>query len=128
MASPADVAPALRLLLDEMHSPRVAAALIEQRFDAASVAGNATLRGSTDVQVLTHAAASERVVVTENLADFAVLVADWSAAGRSFPGVVFTSPRRFQRGAQSYPGNLIVALAEFLHQSPVTGSSWTWWL
>ena len=48
--------------------------------------------------------------------------------GADHCGLVFTSPRRFNRASRAYPGNLIAALGAFLESPPVEGRSWQWWL
>lgn len=118
----------MRLLLDEMHSPRVTRALRDEGHDAVAVGERDDLRGAPDEEVLRAAAGEERAVVTENVGDFLPLVQAWAAAGREHHGVVLTNPRRFDRARTTYPGDLIAALGRILDAPPVTGASWTWWL
>ena len=59
----------MRLLLDEMHSPTIGGALSEKGIDVIAVAGEPSLRGLSDADLLDHAAATDRVLVTENLDD-----------------------------------------------------------
>ena len=116
----------MRLLLDEMHAPSIPAAL--EPFDVTSVSGDASLRGLSDVDLLAHAATEGRALVTENVADFMLLIAEWAGDGREHAGVLFTHPRRFHRASTAYPANLIVALRAFLEEPPTWGPSLTWWL
>ena len=81
-----------------------------------------------DDELLRHAADTGRAVVTENIADFAVLNSQWAADGDVHAGLIFTDPARFDRRAAAYPAPLISALDRFLAQPPVEGRSWTWWL
>ena len=118
----------MRLLLDEMHAPAVAAALTEAGFDVVATAADPSLRGSSDADLLDLATAADRALVTENVGDFSVLAADRAVAGEPHTGLIFTNPARFNRAALAYPGNLITALRTFLDAPPVSGDSWTWWL
>ena len=118
----------MRLLLDEMHAPAVAAALVEAGFDFVAVAASPSLRGSSDADLLDLATAAGRVLVTENLGDFSVLAAARAVAGEPHAGLIFTNPARFNRATLAYPGNLIVALRRFLDDPPVSGDSWVRWL
>lgn len=118
----------MKLLLDEMHAPSVAVALVDAGHDVVAVAANPSLRGCSDASLLQYAMESGRALVTENVGDFSVLVKRHVAAGESHPGVILTNPARFNRASLAYPGNLIAALAAFLTDLPVDGDSWTWWL
>ena len=125
----------MRLLLDEMHAPAVAAALAGAGFDVVAVAAEPSLRGSPDDDLLDHATAAGRALVTENVADYAVLATSGrllatsrAVAGEPHAGLIFTNPTRFNRAALAYPGDLIAALRTFLHNPPVSGESWIWWL
>ena len=100
----------MRLLLDEMHSPAIARALRAEGIDAIAVAEVEDLRGSPDHEVLERAAIEDRVVVTENAVDFALLAQRWAAAGRDHCGIVITDPQRFDRARRAYPGNVTKAL------------------
>jgi hypothetical protein len=116
------------LLLDEMHAPSVAESLRAEGHDVEAVAAVLGLRGIGDEDLLAYAAGEGFVVVTENVVDFAAIAALWLAGGRVHAGLVFTSPRRFNRATRAYPASLLVALRELLRTSPDLGSSGTWWL
>ena len=118
----------MKLLLDEMHAPAIAAALAQAGHDVVAVAADLSMRGSSDVVLLQGATESGRVLVTENIGDFSVLLQRRVAAREPHPGVIFTNPVRFNRASLAYPGNLISALTAFLAGPPVHGDSWTWWL
>lgn len=118
----------MRLLLDEMHAPAIADALTEAGFDVVAVAADPSLRGSSDADLLDHAAVTDRVLVTENVGDFSVLAAAQAVDGEPHAGLIFTNPSRFNRATLAYPSNLITALGSFLDTPPVGGGSWTWWL
>ena len=118
----------MRLLLDEMHAPAVAAALVEAGFDFVAVAADPSLRGSSDADLLNLATAAGQALVTENVGDFSVLAASRTVAGEPHAGLIFTNPARFNRATLAYPGNLIVTLRRFLDDPPVSGDSWIRWL
>lgn len=128
MAAPTGAARTLRLLLDEMHSPAVASALQAEGNDVVAVAATPSLRGTSDEDLLAYAAAQQFVIVTENVVDFAVISASWATGGLPHAGLIFTSPKRFNRATRAHPGNLVVALSEVLADPPDIGSSGTWWL
>ena len=128
IATPPGAARNVRLLLDEMHAPAVAVALTEARFDVVAVAADPAVRGSSDVDLLEHATAAGRAMVTENVGDFSVLSAARAVEGESHAGLIFTNPNRFNRATLAYPGSLIAALRTFLEAPPVSGNSWIHWL
>ena len=118
----------MKLLLDEMHAPSVDDALTQDSFDVVAVAPEPELRGVLDEDLLAYAATERRVLVTENVADFVPLDAQWSGHRRSHAGLIFTNPKRFNRATLAYPGSLITALRQFLSEPPIGGESWIWWL
>ena len=121
----------MKLLLDEMHAPRVAAQLRGRGYDAVAVKERADLVGLCDEELLRAATAAQRAVVTENVKDFAVLHQRISAAGRRHSGLVFTHTRRFPRSARNHVRVLTDALAVFLDEhGPMLGDveSFVWWL
>ena len=118
----------MKLLLDEMHSPRIADTLIDEGWDVIAVAADADLRGLTDRDLFENATSADRALVTENIADFSLLSRQWMSAGRDHSGLLFTHPRKFHRASLAYPGNLISVLQQFLETCPIAGVAWTWWL
>ena len=80
----------MRLLLDEMHAPAVAGVLAEAGSDIVAVAAELSLRGSSDADLLDHATAAGRALVTENVADYSVLAASRAVAGEPHAGLIFT--------------------------------------
>jgi len=121
----------VRLLLDEMHSPAVAARMRNRGHDAVAVKERADLIGLPDEELLRAATADGRAVVTENVKDFAALHRRISAAGQRHSGLVFTHPRRFPRSARNHVGVLADALAVLLDEHGAMLSdveSFIWWL
>jgi predicted nuclease of predicted toxin-antitoxin system len=118
----------VRLLLDEHHSPKIAAQLVKAGYDVVAASSNPHTRNIPDEQLLEAATADQRVVVTENIADFIPLASRRIRDGHRHPGILLTHPDRFNRSRSSYPGSLIRALKAFLNDPPVSGDSWVWWL
>ncbi len=118
----------MKLLLDEMFTSAISAALVADGHDVVAVVDRPELRSLDGHEILTAAADDKRAVVTENVRDFALMDREWAALGRTHGGMVFTSRRRFDRGSLEHPGSLIRALGRFLADPPVEGGSWTWWL
>lgn len=118
----------MRLLIDEMHSPRVTEALRADGWDVIGVVMDESLRGRPDAALLEFAAENGRAIVTENGHDFARLASQVIAAGDGHGGIVVTDPVRFLRKAPAYPNNVIEALRRFLAAPPFAGDSWIWWL
>lgn len=114
----------MKLLLDEHHSPKIAAQLRKAGFDVVAASGQEHTRNLTDEALLAAAAAEERAVVTENIADFVALASNWAAEGRQHPGIILTHPEKFNRARTSYPGSLIQALKTFLNAPTPPGDSW----
>ncbi|MCY3559675.1 MAG: DUF5615 family PIN-like protein [bacterium] len=121
----------MRLLLDEMHAPRVAARLRERGHDAVAVKERAELTGMSDEDLLRAATADQRAVVTENVKDFAPLHQHIAAAGQNHAGLIFTHPRRFSRSAPHHVQVLADALGAFLvEHGPRLEEvgAFVWWL
>ncbi len=118
----------MRLLLDEMHAPRIARTLTGESFDVKAVASNPELRGTSDSDLMEHAASSGQALVTENIIDFAQLAQQWASQDKAHAGLIFTNPKRFNRATVRYPDSLGVALRRFLQEPPIEGESWVWWL
>ena len=111
-----------------MHAPVVADALRRDSWDVVAVASTAQLRGIPDSDLLMHAAATGRTLVTENIGDFAPLADQWAIEKKAHAGLVFTNPKRFNLATLTYPRNLIAALRTFINDPPINGESWIWWL
>lgn len=86
----------MKLLLDEMYSPRLAEALRVANVDASTVA-ELGLAGRSDLDVFAAAVADGYVLLTENVADFARIAPDQLTAGHHHPGVLIALSSRFSR-------------------------------
>ncbi|MCY4423677.1 MAG: DUF5615 family PIN-like protein [Acidimicrobiaceae bacterium] len=121
----------MKLLLDEMHGPAVAALLRDWGHDAVAVKERPYLIGLPDQDLLQVATAEGRAVVTENVQGFAVLHRDILAAGQRHSGLILAHARRFPRSAPNHARVLADALASLLseHGSILDGvDSFVWWL
>jgi hypothetical protein len=83
------------LLLDEMLPGAIAVELTAAGCDTEAVSARLDLRGAPDGDVLEQAAREGRVLVTDNIRDFAPLSNAWAAQGRTHPGMVFISSKSF---------------------------------
>ena len=121
----------MRLLLDEMYAPSVAALLREWGHDVIAAKERADLIRLPDEHLLRTATAEGRAVVTEDVKDFAVLDRRLSVAGRRHSGMVLAEPRRFPRSVRNHARVLADALAALLseHGSRLDDTdSFVWWL
>ena len=107
-----------------MLPPATAAELNTLGHDAVAVT-EAGLAGSDDAAVYEAAVEQQRVVVTENFADFATIIKDRLAGGEPVLAVVFVRKHQHPRGSALAP-----ALARHLHQwatqnpTPYPGVHW----
>lgn len=116
----------MRLLLDEMYSPSDAAALRDRSHDTIAITEYDELRGLDDATVLTVATLDGRAVVTENVADFALLHAERSAATDGHAGIVFVPQFPRTRAGRR---RLVEALCRLLDDPPAgLKGSFGWWL
>jgi uncharacterized protein with PIN domain len=104
----------LKLLLDEMYSPRLAEALRVAGIDASTVA-ELGLAGAADAEVLAAAIAEQRILLTENVADFTRISAEHLVAGLHHPGVLVALSSRFSRRAAG-SATLLAAILETAEQ------------
>lgn len=128
MAAPKPDTLALKLILDEMHSPAIALELGRRGHEVVAIASDPALRGLADADVLVVAAAEDRALVTENIADFMTIHSNWLVEGRQHSGLIFTSRQRFYRGMSTYPGNVVIALDRLLRAEGERPDSWLMWL
>ena len=109
--------PDVRLLLDEMSSPAVAAELRALGHDVIAVADRPDLRSKSDEEVFAWASADTRWLLTENVKDFRPIMLRALQAGQPGCGLLFTSSRAFPRSRKN-PGPLINALHAWLTAGP----------
>src|SRR5262245_48246845 len=107
-----------------MYPPAAADRLRRRNIDTLAVKERADLSGLSDRELLAFAAADRRVLVTENIADFAVL-----ARSEEHVGIVFCHPRRFPRDPD-HVQRLTSALALLSKAAPpgLGSQPLQWWL
>ena len=103
------------LLLDEMFSDTIAQQLRAKGHDVRAVVADPSLASLPDDQILSHAAASGRALVTANIKDFMPLDARYRAAGQAHAGLILVSAKTFPQN-RSYPGAVTTALAALLDE------------
>lgn len=70
-----------------------------------------------DESLLVNCAAEGRVLLTNNVADFAVLARQWQAEGRHHAGLVFTSDSSMPRTRRTV-GRYVTALHALMSRHP----------
>lgn len=79
----------MRLLLDaHVSGPRVGRRLEAEGHDVRALDQERLLEGLDDEEVLSTAAAEERILVTHNIRDFPAILREWAAAQRPHAGVI----------------------------------------
>ena len=105
-----------RLLLDEMLSGAIAGQLRAKGHDIVAVVEDPALTGLADDQLLAHATAAGRVLVTANIKDFMPLDARYRAAGHAHAGLILVSTKTFPQD-RSFTAAITSALSALLDQS-----------
>jgi hypothetical protein len=116
--------PSVRFLLDEMYPPMAAQQLRERGVDAVAVKEFPDLRSLDDGSLLAIATLDQRVLVTENVSDFATL-----ARTGQHVGLVFCHPARFPR-TPDHLRALVDALVDLDADAPagLGEQPMQWWL
>jgi predicted nuclease of predicted toxin-antitoxin system len=87
----------VKILLDEMLDAVIAERLRQRGHDAVAVQGNPDLQGKKDPELLQAAHALGRVLVTDNIQDFARLHQLLAATGQEHAEIILVSPATFPR-------------------------------
>jgi hypothetical protein len=103
-------------LLDEMFSDDIAQQLRAKGHDVLAVVADPSLIALPDDQVLAHAHAVGRALVTANIKDFAPLDGQYKAIGRTHAGLVLVSTKTFPQD-RSLVGAVVTALDTLLTRS-----------
>jgi hypothetical protein len=106
----------VRLLLDHHYATAIAEQLRSQGHDL-QTALERGWQAEDDEPLLALCSAEERALLTNNVADFAVIARRWAATGRQHAGLVFTSDRSLPR-SQKTIGRFISCLSDLLIQNP----------
>jgi len=108
----------VRPLLDEMYSAAVAEGLRKRGHDVVAVQEVPSLRRLADSALFEHAQRDRRAVVTENVRDFMPLDGSMHQRGVPHHGLIFTTNRKFPRHRESFIGQLVNALDQYLEAHP----------
>jgi predicted nuclease of predicted toxin-antitoxin system len=103
------------LLLDEMLSGVIAEQLRAKGHDVLAVVDDPALAGSADEQILAHAAAAGRALVTANIKDFMPLDARYRAASQAHAGLILVSAKTFPQD-RTFTAAITSALSAHLDQ------------
>jgi predicted nuclease of predicted toxin-antitoxin system len=106
-----------RLVLDEMFSPAIAAALRDLGQDVIAVAERGELRAMSDDEVFAWATSQRRWLLTENVKDFRPILLRALQTGTATVGILHTSSRAFPRSRKN-PGPLIQAIHAWMLNGP----------
>lgn len=108
----------LKLLIDEMYPPSIAAQLRGRGHDADAVTERSELRALADRDLFSLAQQQRRAVVTENIADFSLLANDYDRRGAAHFGLVLVSRDRYPRARKATIGRMVTALERVLDEQP----------
>ena len=100
-----------------MLSGHIAGELRSKGHDVLAAAADSALPALPDDQILAHATAMGRALVTANIKDFMPLDAQYRAAGQTHAGLIFISAKT-SRQDRAYTAALTGALSAFLDQEP----------
>lgn len=114
MGAPAGVP--VRLVLDH-HYPTAIAVQLRAAGHDAHAAIELGWEQEDDESLLERCAAERRTLLTNNVADFAIIARTWSADGRSHPGLIFTSDDGWPR-TRSMIGRFTAALDALMTDHP----------
>jgi predicted nuclease of predicted toxin-antitoxin system len=94
----------VRLLLDEMISPRIARELRERGHDAQAIKRDRPdLAGRADRELVERMAKERRTIVTNDVADFQIVHDRMLATGQAHAGIVFTFDASMPRNKAAIP-------------------------
>jgi len=104
----------VRLLLDEMISPRIARELRERGHDVQAIKRDRPdLAGRTDREIVQRMATERRTIVTNDVASFQSIHDRMLAAGEEHAGMIFTFDATLPRSRAAIP-QWVQVLAELL--------------
>lgn len=119
----------MKLLIDEMYPPSIAEQLRDRKHDVEAVTERAELRALADAGLFTLAQQEQRAVVTENIADFSVIVDVCDQRGQAHFGLVLVPATRYPRGRSGTIGHMAAELDRLLGEHPEeTPTSLRHWL
>lgn len=104
----------MRLLLDAMCPPAIAAQLRRRGHDVDAVAARGELRALPDDELFDVAQTERRAVVTDNQVDFLMLAQGREAPGDAHHGLILLDPVRHPRGDLQTVARVVEALEALL--------------
>lgn len=111
----------MRLLLDEMWTPRIAVELRRRGLDVIAIGEPAQAEryaGVADDLVFARAQEDGRTIVTDNIADFEIARREWERRGGAHHGVIYALNPPFNRHrSDRVIGQMVRALTHLLSQS-----------
>jgi predicted nuclease of predicted toxin-antitoxin system len=108
----------VRLLLDEMISPRIARELREGGYDIQAIKRDRPeLAGRSDREVVQRMAVERRAIVTNDIADFQLIHDRMIAASEEHAGMLFSFDATMPRNKAAIP-RWVQTLAELLAEHP----------
>jgi Domain of unknown function (DUF5615) len=118
----------VKLALDHHYSPRIATSLRDLGHDVITVSERGW-EAESDEDVLALCLGEQRALLTNNVADFAVIVRGWALEGRSHAGLVFTSDKSMPRSSD-WIGHFVLALDGLMQSLPEDDAyaDQVWWL
>lgn len=116
----------MKLIVDEMYTPAIAAQLRARGHDGLAVREVATLAGGSDEALLRWAQMAGRAVITENVRDFLALHAIYLQSGERHSGIILASNTRFPRAKASTTGALVIELDALLIATPNLDTDVVW--
>jgi len=94
----------VKLLLDEMISPKIARQLRKGEFDVQAIkADRPDLEAVSDREIVRRIATERRALVTNDALDFQPIHSQMLAAGEEHYGLIFTSDSTMPRNKRSIP-------------------------
>lgn len=106
----------MKLALDHHYSPLIAEGLRERGHDAVA-AIEAGWDAEDDEPLLELCAEGQRTLLTNNVADLAVISRRWQTEGRSHSGLIFTSDASLPR-TRGNIGSYVAAVDELMQKHP----------
>lgn len=108
----------MKLLLDEMISPKIARELRGKGFDAQAIKGDRPdLEAVADREIVLRMAVEKRAIVSNDVLDFQLIHNRLQAAGEEHYGLIFTSDSTMPRNKASIP-LWVKALGQLLKANP----------
>lgn len=112
----------MRLLLDEMISPRIARELRAGGYDVEAIAADRPeLKATSEVEIVRRIHGEQRSIVTNNVNDFEPIHRRFMAQGEDHPGIVFTWDAGLPRNKAGIP-LWVAALGRLLRDHPDDGA------